>query len=60
MQRPRKHIRSFEERLERHPDDVTKRAVQLPPGEERDALMKKQVQTERAIQICAWLSRPQT
>jgi hypothetical protein len=55
---PRKQATSFQERLARFSLDVRERANNLPPGEERTALMKKLEQTQRAVQISQWLGSP--
>jgi hypothetical protein len=54
----RKQATSFQERLARFSLDVRERANNMPPGEQRTALMKKLEQTQRAVQISQWLGSP--
>jgi hypothetical protein len=58
MQRRRRarQTLSFLERLAEHATKVRDRAAALPPGEERDAVMAKLEQAQRAAPISRWLS----
>lgn len=57
--RPRhRQATSFQERLARFSRDVRERAIALPPGEERNALMKKLERTQWAVQMSEWLNSP--
>jgi hypothetical protein len=51
-----KHNLSFLERLAEHSKKVRAQAVSLPPGHERDVMLDKLKQTERAARISRWLS----
>ncbi|WP_426437703.1 hypothetical protein [Bradyrhizobium genosp. P] len=42
---------SFEERLQKFAEDARSAARKMPPGREREALMKKAKQTEAVIEI---------
>lgn len=48
---------SFEARLLRFADQARSAARQMPPGRERDILMKKAVQTENVMDVAAMLKR---
>ena len=57
----KKRIRShpadpFEVRLRRFADDARTAAGRLPPGGQRDALIKKAEQTENALDLCGSLA----
>lgn len=54
----RKHILSFDERLQQSADAARDAARQLPMGRERNALLKKARQTEVAAHINEWLASP--
>ena len=59
MERRRaKHTLSFGDRLEKQAEDVRAKAAELPPGLERDALLKRARQAEAAIHINDWLTSP--
>jgi hypothetical protein len=51
-----KHEFSFAERLVEHAKKIRDRAANLPPGDERDALIQKLERTETAIEISKALS----
>jgi hypothetical protein len=51
-----KHTLSFLERLANHSNKVRAKAVQLPEGQERDAMFEKLKRTETAARISQWLS----
>jgi hypothetical protein len=51
-----KHTRSFIERLKAHAECVRAKAASLPLGTERNAVLEKLEQTERAVEISRWLS----
>jgi hypothetical protein len=46
----------FLERIAEHSKRVRAKAASVPPGEERDALLQKLKQAERAAHISRWLS----
>ena len=47
---------SLLERIAEHSRKVRAKAASLPPGEERDAMLQKLKQVERAARISHWLS----
>jgi len=47
---------SFLERIAEHSKKVRAKVASLPPGEERDAMLLKMKQAERAARISHWLS----
>jgi hypothetical protein len=47
---------SFEIRLERYADKARATARGMPPGKERDALMKKAVQVDNVLAVTEWLA----
>ncbi len=47
---------SFETRLERYADNARAMARMMPPGKERDALMKKAVQVDNVLAVSEWLA----
>jgi hypothetical protein len=51
-----KHTQSFLERLAEHANKVRSKAESLPAGREREAMLEKLKQAERATQISRWLS----
>ena len=53
-----KQTTSLQDRLARFSREVRERAVGLPPGEEREALMKKLELTQQAVQIIERLDSP--
>jgi len=57
MQRRRiKHNTSLEERLTEQAKSLRDRAKKMPPGVERDALVRRARQAETASRINVWLS----
>jgi hypothetical protein len=46
----------FALRLERYADNARAMARGMPPGKERDALMKKAVQVENVLAVSEWLA----
>lgn len=46
----------FALRLERYADNARAMARRMPPGKERDALMKKAVQVENVLAVSEWLA----
>lgn len=46
----------FALRLERYADNARAMARRMPPGKERDALMKKAVQVENVLAVTEWLA----
>ncbi len=43
-------------RLERYADNARETARRMPPGKERDALMKKAVQVDNVLAVTEWLA----
>jgi hypothetical protein len=43
-------------RLERYADNARATARRMPPGKERDALMKKAVQVDNVLAVTEWLA----
>jgi hypothetical protein len=59
MQRRRfKNILTFPERLDQEVRRLQTEAEKLPPGDERDALLRKARQAETAAHISEWLASP--
>ncbi|RZN01682.1 hypothetical protein CWO91_33010 [Bradyrhizobium genosp. SA-3] len=56
----RKQTTSLEERLADHARLTRKRAMELPPGEQREALLRKSVRAETAVRISNWLVSPKS
>jgi len=54
----RKQTTSFDERLQRAANEARQSAEQLPPGPQRDMLLKKASQAETAAHINEWLASP--
>ncbi len=54
----RKQTVSFNERLQRVATEARDAAHRLPPGPEREALLKRAKQAETAAHINIWLSQP--
>ena len=46
---------SFEDRLQKFAEDSRIAARKLPPGRERETLMKKARQSERVMEVRDWL-----
>jgi hypothetical protein len=53
-----KHDVSFATRLLRHAQDVRDAARRLPPGKQREALLRQARASETAVQIEKWISSP--
>lgn len=53
-----KQTTSLEERLQRQAEQIRLRAESLPPGQERDALLKKARETDMGAHIGEWLKSP--
>jgi hypothetical protein len=59
MERRRiKHETSFEERLAEHARRLKEEAKKLPPGKERDGLMRRARQAEVTAHLNQWLTSP--
>ena len=59
MQRRRfKNILTFPERLEQEVERLRTAADKLPPGIEREGLLRKARQTETACHVNEWISSP--
>jgi hypothetical protein len=59
MQRRRfKHILSFPDRLAQEADRLREEAEMMPPGHDRDMLLRKIRQAETARHIDEWVSSP--
>ena len=54
----RKQTTSFDERLQRAAHDAREAAQLLPPGPQRDLMLKKADQAETACRINEWLASP--
>jgi hypothetical protein len=54
----RKQTATFDERLQRAARDAREAARGLPPGPQRDALLKRASQAETASRINEWLASP--
>lgn len=48
---------SFADRLQKFADEARSAARRMPPGRERDVLMKKAIQTENVMDVTAMLQR---
>ena len=46
---------SFEDRLQKFAENARVAAREMPPGREREALMKKARQTEAVVEVSEWL-----
>lgn len=53
-----KQTQSLQERLSAWAEEVRQKAAELPPGPERDALLKKLRQADAASHIEGWVSSP--
>lgn len=53
-----KHDTSFEARLLQHAREVREAARQLPPGKQRETLLRQARASETAAQIDRWISSP--
>jgi len=51
-----KHTTTFEERLKNEAARLRGEAERLPPGQQRDGLLKKARQTEMVNELDKWLS----
>jgi hypothetical protein len=58
MKRRRIKQASFEERLAEHARRLKEQAKALPPGKERDGLMRRARQAEVTAHLNQWLSSP--
>jgi hypothetical protein len=54
----RKQSTPFDQRLQRAASEAREAARQLPPGPQRDLLLKKAGQAETACRINEWLASP--
>jgi len=54
----RRQTTPFDERLQRAAREAREAARQLPPGPDRDSLLKKAGQAETACRINEWLTSP--
>ena len=53
-----KHAKSFKDRLLEEAAKFREAAERLPPGTERELLMRRVDQAERAAEITDWLAKP--
>jgi hypothetical protein len=53
-----KQTTSFDERLQRAASEAREAARRLPPGPQRELLLKKASQAETACRINEWLASP--
>jgi hypothetical protein len=59
MKRKRiKHTATFEQRLAMQAERLKEQALTVPPGKDREMLLKRVQQTETASRINAWLTSP--
>jgi hypothetical protein len=59
MQRKRiKHAKTFEERLQNDAIRLREQARTMPPGKERELLLRKARQIDTAAHINEWLTSP--
>jgi len=59
MQRRRfKHIRTFPDRLSDFARETRERAENLPPGPEKDEMLRKARQADNASDVNEWLNSP--
>ncbi|GGI32241.1 hypothetical protein [Bradyrhizobium guangdongense] len=58
MRRRVKHTKSFRERLLDEAARYREAAERLEPGTERELLMRRVYQAEKAAQISDWLAKP--
>ena len=58
MRKRFEHTSSLQERLVREAELTRARAVSMPLGKERDALLRKARQAETASRIDEWLASP--
>ncbi|MDI3564201.1 hypothetical protein [Bradyrhizobium sp. Arg816] len=53
-----KHTKSLEERLAEEAKELRATAATLPPGYEREALLRRARQDETAAHVTEWLNSP--
>jgi hypothetical protein len=53
-----RHPKSFNDRLAQDAEEARTRAETLPPGPERDTLLKRARQADTAMHLSDWLSSP--
>ena len=53
-----KHTKTFKERLLEEAARFRAEADKLPAGTQRELLMKRVYQAEKAVEMSAWLSKP--
>jgi hypothetical protein len=53
-----KHSTSFEERLAKEAERLKEQAKELPPGKDRELLLRKARQANTAAHITEWLNSP--
>ena len=53
-----KHSTSLQDRLASSAKEAREKAIQLRPGPERDELLRKARQAERALHLDEWVSFP--
>ena len=53
-----KHAISFEERLAKEAKHLNEQAKELPPGKDRELLLRKARQANTAAHITEWLNSP--
>jgi hypothetical protein len=59
MQRRRfKHILTFPDRLEQDAKALKEKAREMPPGKEREMMLRKARQVNTALHINEWLTSP--
>jgi hypothetical protein len=53
-----KHAKTFKERLLEEATRFRAEADKLPPGTQRELLMRRVYQAEKAVEMSDWLSKP--
>jgi hypothetical protein len=53
-----KQTSSLEERLTQEAEHLRKAAETLPPGPQRDAMLRKAGQVDTALHVTSWLNSP--
>jgi hypothetical protein len=53
-----KHTETLSDRLAQEAEEARTRAKTMPPGPERDALLRKAREADTAMHLNAWLSSP--
>ncbi|MDR6305828.1 hypothetical protein GGQ85_003553 [Nitrobacter vulgaris] len=54
-----KHLTTLQDRLSAWADDIRAQAETMAPGSEKDALLKKISQAEKASELDNWINSPE-